>query len=107
MTELEKAVQSALRLSDKAAEKLLSEIQRHVKVARSELIRAGVSDILANGNHPLVEDALVTYCLSKMDEYEKQEKHRLSFEYQQDCIRKSKKLQEEAEKNKEATGSEE
>lgn len=101
MTELERGVAEALRLSDKAAEKMLKTIQRNIQVARSELIRAGVSDVIANSNHPLVEDAIITFCLSKMDDEDLQERHKEAFEYQEDNLRKStivieKKKEEEA-----------
>ena len=105
MKELEKSVADALRLSDKAAsnEKMLRTIRRNILVARSELIRAGVSDVVANSNHPLVEDAIITFCLSRMDDENQQEKHREAFEYQQDNLRKSTiKIQQGAE---EETGS--
>ena len=50
MTDLEKAVANELRLSDKAAEKLLETIQRNIRTARSELVRTGVSSVLALSN---------------------------------------------------------
>lgn len=89
MTELERGVAEALRLSDKAAEKMLKTIQRNIQVARSELVRAGVSDVIANSDHPLVEDAIITFCLSKMDDEDMQERHKEAFEYQEDNLRKS------------------
>lgn len=89
MTELERGVAEALRLSDKAAEKMLKTIQRNIQVARSELIRAGVSDVIANSDHPLAEDAIITFCLSKMDDENMQERHKEAFLYQEDNLRKS------------------
>lgn len=100
MTDLERGVADALRLTEKAVENgtILRTIQRHIRTARSELIRAGVSDVIANSNHPLVEDAIITFCLSKMDDEDMQEKHREAFEYQEDNIRKSTlKIKEEEE----------
>lgn len=68
MTDLEKAVAYALRLSEKAAEKLLPTIQRNINTARAELIRSGVLRSLAESDSPLVEDAIITFCLYKMDD---------------------------------------
>lgn len=96
MTELEKAVASALRLSDKAAEKLLPTIQRNILTARSELIRTGVSSVLAKGNNVLVEDAVITFCMYKMDDASMQDKHWDAFVYQCDNLRKSTFEEEEA-----------
>ena len=95
MTELEKAVTSALRLSDKAAEKLLPTIQRNILTARSELIRTGVSSVLAKGNNVLVEDAVITFCMYKMDDASMQDKHWDAFVYQCDNLRKSTFEEEE------------
>lgn len=95
MTELEKAVATALRLSDKAAEKLLPTIQRNILTARSELIRTGVSSVLAKGNNVLVEDAVITFCMYKMDDASMQDKHWNAFVYQCDNLRKSTFEEEE------------
>ena len=95
MKELEKAVASALRLSDKAAEKLLPTIQRNILTARSELIRTGVSSVLAKGNNVLVEDAVITFCMYKMDDASMQDKHWDAFVYQCDNLRKSTFEEEE------------
>ena len=95
MTELEKEVASALRLSDKAAEKLLPTIQRNILTARSELIRTGVSSVLAKGNNVLVEDAVMTFCMYKMDDASMQDKHWDAFVYQCDNLRKSTFEEEE------------
>lgn len=108
MTELERGVADALRLSEKAAEngKILRTIQRNIKTARSELVRAGVSDVIANSNHPLVEDAIITFCLSKMDDEDMQERHREAFEYQEDNLRKSTIVIEEKKEEEAGTGEE-
>ena len=97
MTLLEKSVADALRLSEKGAEKLNSVIRRHIRTARAELIRAGVPKVLAESDHPLVEDAIVTFCMYKMDDEDEQEKHWQAFEYQEDTLRKSTISLEEAE----------
>lgn len=106
MTELERGVAEALRLSDKAAEKMLKTIQRNIQVARSELIRAGVSDVIANSDHPLVEDAIITFCLSKMDDEDLQERHKEAFEYQEDNLRKSTIVIEGKKEEEAGTGEE-
>lgn len=89
MTELEKAVAEALRLSDAAAGKLLTTIRRNILAARAELIRSGVSDVLAKSDNPLVEDAIITFCLYKMDDESMIERNWSAFQYQQDNLRKS------------------
>lgn len=89
MTDLEKAVADALRLTEKASEKLLPTIQRNIITARAELIRSGVSDILAQSDNPLIEDAVITFCLYKMEDEANQERNLEAFRYQQDNIRKS------------------
>lgn len=97
MTDLEKAVANELRLSDKAAEKLLETIQRNIRTARSELVRTGVSSVLALSNNVLIEDAIISFCMYKMDEDSMREKHFDDFVYQCDNIRKSTiKAEEEA-----------
>lgn len=89
MTELEKAVAAALRLSDVAAEKLLPTIRRNILAARAELIRSGVSAVLAESENLLVEDAVITFCLYKMDDEDMTERNWSAFQYQQDNLRKS------------------
>ncbi len=89
MTDLETAVAQALRLSDAAAEKLQPTIERNIGTARAELVRSGVPAALAESDNLLVEDAIITFCLYKMDDEKMQEKNQQAFEYQQDCLRKS------------------
>ncbi|MCQ2087992.1 MAG: hypothetical protein MJZ37_08050 [Bacilli bacterium] len=89
MTDLEKAVCESLRLTEKSGEKLLSQIQRCIKTARAEMIRVGVNTDVANSNHVLVEDAIITLCLLKMDEEKMQDKHQESWEVQLQNLRKS------------------
>lgn len=89
MTELEKAAAAALRLSEAAAEKLQPTIRRNILTARTELIRSGVSVDLAESENPLVEDAIITFCLYKMDDEDMAERHWSAFQYQQDNLRKS------------------
>lgn len=89
MTDLEKAVANALRLSDAAAEKLLDTIQRNINTARAELIRSGVGEEVANSNAPLVEDAIITFCMVRMGDEEMMNRYQRSFENQQENLRKS------------------
>ena len=97
MTDLEKSVADALRLTQKAAKNLLNTIQRNILTARAELIRSGVSEDLANSSNLLVEDAIITFCLYKMDDESNQERNWSAFQYQQDTLRKSNiKLKEDA-----------
>jgi len=89
MTDLEKAVARALRLSDSAATKLLDTIQRNISTARAELIRSGITSTVANSSAPLVEDAIITFCMVRMGDEELQNRYQRSFEYQQENLRKS------------------
>ena len=89
MTDLEKAVANALRLSDGAAEKLLDTIQRNIDTARAELIRSGVSADVAESDSKLVEDAIITFCLVRMGDSDEVERNQNAFMYQQDNLRKS------------------
>lgn len=89
MTDLEKAIANALRLSHSAAEKLLETIQRNIATARAELIRSGVGEEVANSDAPLVEDAIITFCLIRMGDEELMNRYQRSFEYQQENLRKS------------------
>ena len=93
MTDLEKAVAYALRLSEKAAEKLLPTIQRNIDTARAELIRSGGLRSLAESDSPLVEDAIITFCLYKMDDESMMERNQEAFRFQEDNLRKSTVIQ--------------
>lgn len=87
---VEETVATALRLSEKAKEKLMPEIKRQVKNARLDLIRVGVSEVKANENEGLIEEAIVTYCLSKLGPEDKREAWAESYESQADALRKSR-----------------
>lgn len=99
MTELEQAVASALRLTDDAANALLTEIKRNIKAAGAELIRSGcnsesVEKIVKGSNDDvdmgsLIEDAIIMYCLIRMGDETMRDKYEDSFKYQQDNLRKS------------------
>lgn len=84
-----KAVIEALRLTDGAAKTLNKTILRTIDTARSEMIRAGVAESIAKSDIPLVQDAVVTFCLYKMDDEAQREANWSAFEYQLDCLRKS------------------
>ena len=90
MTELEKAVANALRLSEASAERLLPEIQRNINTAREELIRSGclVSEAEEKSG-ALVEDAIITFCLVKMGDEDEKDRNEVAFLYQQDNLRKT------------------
>lgn len=89
MTELEKAVARALRLSDNAAMKLLDTIQRNIEVAKAELIRSGVSEDVVNSENVLVDQAVITYCQMVMGDESQYDRQFRAFKYQQDNLRKS------------------
>ena len=91
---LKNSITKTLRIGTASAEALDSEIERGIRTARAEMIRSGVSDIVANSSHDLVEDAIVSFCLMKMGPKEQYEQYKESWEYQLDCIRKSKKILE-------------
>ena len=67
-----------------------SEINADITAARAELIRSGVSEDSANGDNPLIEDAILQYVLYRMAA-SRNDDYRESWLYQQDCLRRSKK----------------
>lgn len=85
------SVITALRLGTASAKALDSEVDRHIKVARAEMIRAGVSVIVAKSSHALVHEAIVVYCQMKLGEAAKYEQFKESWEFQLDNLRKSNK----------------
>lgn len=79
-------VKQAARISHNA---LNFEIVRLESVARSELIRAGVPAEEAKSSNELVEQAVITFILSKIGSTEKErEENKESFIYQIDNLRK-------------------
>ena len=86
---LRDSIISALRLGATSANTLSPEIDRNITTARAELIRSGVSEVVAKSEHPLVEEAIVTYALMKMGRESLYDRYKESWEYQIDCIRKS------------------
>lgn len=98
MADLNKIVADALRLGPSSRKALSEEIDRNIKTARAEMIRSGVSAILAKSSHELVEDAIVTFCMMKMGDASRMERYEEGWMYQLDCIRKSNiQLSEEEE----------
>ena len=91
MTDLEKAVARSLRLSDRAAEKLLDTIQRNIETARAELIRSGIPEEVANNDeNPLTIQAIKDYvCARMVDDTKTSERYEKAFLYIQDNLRKS------------------
>lgn len=89
---LKNSITKALRIGTASAKALDSEIERGIRTARAEMIRSGVSDVLADSSHDLIEDAIITFCLMKMGPKEQYEQNKESWEYQVENIRKSKKL---------------
>ena len=85
------SVITALRLGTASAKALDSEIDRNVKAARAEMIRAGVSAIVARSSHELVHEAIVAYCQMKLGETARYEQFKESWEYQVENLRKSNK----------------
>lgn len=70
------------------------EIKRHIATAKAELIRAGADESVVNAGGSLVEEAVVTYCLMKLeDDLKLIEKYEDSFGIQSDQIRRSSNVQ--------------
>lgn len=90
MTDLEKNVADALRLSTSASMMLSTEISRNIAVAKAELQRSGVSTTYLDETDPLGNQAIITYCLMQMNDEEKAAMYLTSFQYQQDNLRKSR-----------------
>lgn len=80
-------VKLALRISHNLLD---GEIADVIASARQELVRAGVSEDIANGDMELVETAIKTYALEYYASDTKEaERYSNSFKYQLDCLRKS------------------
>ena len=90
LTTLEQAVANSLRLSAASAQVLLPEIQRNIRAAEAELIRSGVpTSVIEAQDRPLVDEAVITYCLMNMNDEDKYEMYFNAFTYQQDNLRKT------------------
>lgn len=69
---------------------LNDEIESTIEEARAELIRSGVPVEVVEAEGPLVRSAIRTYCQMKLaNDKTMTDGYRMSFEYQQDCLRKS------------------
>ena len=80
-------VKLALRISHNLLD---DEINDVIASARQEMIRAGVTEEVANSDMELVETAIKTYALEYYASDTKDaERYSNSFKYQLDCIRKS------------------
>lgn len=86
---VKEAVIAALRLSSAAATGLSDEIDRHIRTARAELIRSGVSSEVAESDVDLVVEAITTYCCMKMGAPDRYEQYRDAWIWQEQNIRKS------------------
>lgn len=89
MAALKETIIKALRLSSAAGTALSDEIDRNIKAARAEMIRVGVSADLAESEHVLIEEAIVTYSLMNMDYSDTFDRYQAAWLYQIDCLRKS------------------
>lgn len=87
MTDYLEMIKTAARIMH---DKLDVEIVRHVGAAKRELVRRGVPETLADGDNPLVVEAVVTYCLGKLaEDIDKAEYYERAFDIQTDGIRKA------------------
>lgn len=91
---LEQEVKLALRI---AHNYLDDEITKNIATARAELIRSGLAPSKANAtDNPLVDKAIVTYCLKEMSEQKVAEGFEKSWLFQLDCLRKSSEFNSES-----------
>lgn len=90
MGNLQEVIARSLRLGNTSAAALQPEIERCIRTARAEMVRAGVPEAVAASVHVLVEDAIVTYAAMKLGNASQYEQYREGWEFQLDCIRKSK-----------------
>ena len=74
-----------------------NDIDATITEAREELVRAGVSETAANGEAPLVERAILTYCLAMFSNETKAERYEEAFRVQLDNLRKSLDYSESSE----------
>lgn len=80
-------VKIALRISHSLLD---ADIADTISSARAEMVRSGVSERLANSEHPLIQTAVKTYCLAAYaDDATMAEGYQKSWLYQLDNIRKS------------------
>lgn len=86
---LKDSVALAMRLGAASTAALSNDIDRNIETARKELIRVGVSDIVANSSHVLIEDAIITYCQMQMGTKTLYQQFADAWDYQKDNLRKS------------------
>ena len=90
-------VKLALRISH---DKLDTEIQSSIDAAEAEMIRAGVVEASIIETDPLIADAIKTYCkYSFASDIKLREGYFTSWQYQLDCLRRSKNYGWEDEDN--------
>lgn len=74
-----------------------SDIECTINQARTEMVRAGVPEALANSDNDLIEGAIKTFCLYiYTGDVNKSAQYFESWQYQLDNIRKSNILEESA-----------
>lgn len=71
--------------------KLDDEINDYIASARLEMIRLGILEEMANSDDDLIKQAIKTYCqMNNTSDDKKYERYFNSWQYQTDCLRKSK-----------------
>lgn len=86
MATINEKVKLALRISHNLLDDEISDV---IQSGRQEMVRAGVSNEVAESTLEIVETALKTYALAYYSEPSIAEKYTDSFKYQLDNIRKS------------------
>lgn len=86
MATINEKVKLALRISHNILDDEISDV---IQSGRQEMVRAGVSNEVAESTLEIVETALKTYALAYYSEPSVAEKYTDSFKYQLDNIRKS------------------
>lgn len=90
MTDLEKYIVQALRLSEASAEALKSQIDLNIDIARAELIRSGLSEEKANSDDVLVVNAIIKFVCGEMASAENERNYsKEAFRLIMDELRKS------------------
>jgi len=77
---------------------LNDEIDDTIEEAGAELIRSGVPSEVVSAQGSLIRRAIITYCQMRLaNDKTMTEGYQRSFEYQQDCLRKSTLTEEDTE----------
>lgn len=81
-------VKTAMRIRHEALDDLLT---KQITTARAEMVRAGVSEDVANDDdNACVADAIITFCqMRNADTIPEADRYETSWKYQLDCLRKS------------------